>query len=228
MAREGITQHTLTDARISRLITEAIAWDSRIHYPHISVEVDGGVVFLKGVVQSIGEKTAAEEDAGRIAGVTQVISDVLVGPERPVTDSSIEESVRNTLSRDARVDARHFEVESKNRRVTLRGEAVTWAEKQAAVDDARLAYGVENVVDEIAVLPEQPINDHLLEELVSLALGRGAGVDARRIHAHIEDGVAHLRGTVGFPYQKLEAERVARDVPGVRGVTNEINISAFS
>lgn len=226
MTREGVTQHILTDAELTRLITEAIAWDSKVHYPHVRVSVDGGIVSLGGVVESIGEKAAAEEDASRIAGVTQVISNIVVRPEASVTDGEIDQAVRKALHQDARVDARHFEPVSKDKTVTLRGEATTLAEKRAAIDDTSLVYGVEGVVDQVAVLPEEPPNDHMLEELVASALGRTPGIDARRIHAHVEGGVVHLRGTVAFPSQKLEAERTAEVVPGVQGVTNEITVSA--
>lgn len=225
MTREAVTEHSLTDEDLARLVTEALAWDSRIHYPHIRVTADNGVIYLGGIVERLTEKTAAEEDASRIAGVTQVISNILVKPESIVTDSSIEESVRDALRRDARVDTGDFEVESRNGIVTLRGEVIMLSQKWAALDDTALTYGVQGVVDQIAVIPAQPVGDHEIEEIAGAILRRIPAIDADRIHAHVVDGIVHLRGSVDFLYLRSQVEHAIRDTPGIRGIVNELAVN---
>ncbi|MHB0999375.1 MAG: BON domain-containing protein [Armatimonadota bacterium] len=225
MPRNVLTDNDLTDEDIARLITEALAWDTRIHYPHIRVNVDGGVVFLSGIVECMVEKVAAEEDSSRIAGVTQVISNIAVQPQNPVKDESITESVKDALRRDARTTHMNFEVASNNGVVTIRGEVMTAAEKRSVVDIANLTYGVEGVIDHISILPEQQTSDHMLEELINATLIRSIELDEKKIHPHVQDGIVHLLGVTDFLYQRSKAEQVVEDVPGVRGVVNELVVS---
>lgn len=228
MPRDALTSQEIDDEELARLIMEALAWDSRIRYPHIRVTVDDGIVYLAGTVERLVEKVAAEEDVSRIAGVTQVISNILVRPERSVSDAEIAKSVTDALRRDARVSDGRFEVESNSGTVTLRGEVLATVQKRAAVDITRLTYGVEGVVDRLTVLPEQANSDHTVEELISAALAQSAGVDEKRIHARVVDGVARLEGTADFLYQSHRAQETVEDVPGVRGVVNEIKVTLSS
>lgn len=224
MPREAVTHHEITDEDIARQIMETIAWDSRVHYPHIRVTVDSGVVFLGGVVERLVEKTATEEDASRIAGVTDVVSNIVVQPEKPVTSGEIAEGVRRALRRDVRLKGEDFEVEVANGVVTLRGEVVSAMEKWAALDTARLTYGVTDLIDQVTILPTEPTDGHMLEELVGAALKRVGHLDTRRIHAHVENTFVTLTGTADFLHQRLAAENAVSDVPGVSGVRNEIRV----
>lgn len=226
MTREAVTNERVTDEEIARQITESIAWDTRIHYPHIRVTVDGGMVFLGGVVERLVEKNAAEEDAARLAGVTQVISNIVVQPNRPVTDGEVAEYIRRALKRDVRVRENDFEVSAQSGIVTLRGEVVTIMEKWAALDIAGLTYGVAGVIDQVKVLPADAASGHALEELVGAALARVAALDERRVHAHVEDSTVTLTGEVDFLYQKQQLERAVSDVPGVGELRSEIRVVA--
>lgn len=225
MTREAVTNQRITDEEIAREITESLAWDARIHYPHIRVTVDGGMVFLGGVVERLTEKHAAEEDAARLAGVTQVISNIVVQPDRPVTDGEIAENIRRALRRDVRVRENDFEVSVENGVATLRGEVVTVMEKWAAHDVAALTYGVKGFIDQVDVLPTDVTSGHTLEQLAAESLKRIEALDERRLHAHVEGTTVILSGDVDFLYQRREAERAVSDVPGVGEVRNEIRVA---
>ena len=47
-----------------------------------------------------------------------------------------------------------------------------------------------------------------------------------RIQVIVEDGWVTLKGTVDWSYQKEEAERTVRNVAGVKGVSNLIEVAA--
>lgn len=224
MPREAVTNEELTDEEIARQVTEAIAWDSRVHYPEVRVAVDNGVVYLSGVVESLAEKIAAEEDASRIAGVTEVISNIIARPQRLVSDEEIADNIRRALKRDARIRSDDICVKVENGIATLAGEVVTPMEKWAALDTAKYTYGVVGIVDKIAVLPSETVSDHLLEELIKAELARVPRLDPRKINVTVEDGIATLSGEVDFLYQKKEAEQAAAETPGIRGVRGNINI----
>lgn len=223
MARESITNHELTDHEITHLVMEAISQDRRVPISKVRVTVEDGDITLTGIVDSVGEKLAAEEDAKRTPGITEVLNYIVVKPERAVGDQEIVVNVIDALRQDGRVLAGHYEAMAKDRVVTLRGEAVTEMEKRAALDDACLTYGVEQVNDEINLLPQGADSDHIIEEQVAEELSRAPSINERLIHAHVQDGVVYLHGVVDFPQQIEEAERVARDVFGVRDVKNDLS-----
>jgi osmotically-inducible protein OsmY len=60
---------------------------------------------------------------------------------------------------------------------------------------------------------------------VAAALKRHHDIDARRIFIEVRDGEATLRGYVDSLEDKLEAERVVDDVPGLVAVNNELDVS---
>ncbi len=224
MSRQTLTNARITDDDIAREIMESLAWDTRIHYPHIRVTVDGGLVFLSGVVERLVEKQAAEEDAARLAGVTQVMSNIVVRPDMPITDGEIAENIRRAFRRDVRIDEDEYEVWVENRVATIGGQVTSIIGKLDALDVAALTYGVAGLVDQIEVLPADPTSGHHLEALVSIALERTANLDERRIHAHIDDRTVTLTGDVDFLYQRREAERAVSDIPGVAQIRNEIGV----
>jgi osmotically-inducible protein OsmY len=225
MPREDVTGYAITDHQLKHIIIEAISWDPRVHYPTISVIVDAGIVFLSGEVSTPAEKAAVGEDAIRAPGVTQVINNITVVPKIIGGDEELESSIRKALSEDGRVDASHLEVAVQNRIAVIRGEAITPLEKRAALDDAASVHGLEQVIDEIDMLPEAAPNDHMLEELVYAQLERAVGLDEKKIHPHVEKGVVHLSGYADFLQQKVEAGEIAEQTPGVTGVVNDIIIA---
>lgn len=225
MAREDLTHSELTDHELTHLVMEAISQDSHVPIAKVRVTVEDGDIFLSGIVDSLAEKNAAEEDAKRIPGITQIINMMVVRPEHEVSGRDIEQNAMKALREDGRVSAGHYEVTSKDKVVILRGEAATAVEKRAAVDDVCSTYGVAEIVDQVIVLPQSEPGDHMLEEQVTEALGRVPELDAKRIHAHVQDRVVHLKGTVDLAQQIAYVERAAKSVPGVRDVKNEIVVA---
>lgn len=67
-----------TDTPVENRVLTALESDSRIGEEAIEVLNDSGVVTLKGTVDSMPEREAAEEIAGRQPGVVSVINDLEV------------------------------------------------------------------------------------------------------------------------------------------------------
>ena len=62
---------------------------------------------------------------------------------------------------------------------------------------------------------------------VANALHWALAVPRDRVTADVADGVVTLHGVVERDYQKSHAEAVARQVPGVTAVKNEISVDPF-
>jgi osmotically-inducible protein OsmY len=67
-----------TDSEIKKDVENELRWDPDIDATDIGVSVHNGVVTLTGFVRSYMQKTQAERDAKRVAGVVAVANDVEV------------------------------------------------------------------------------------------------------------------------------------------------------
>src|SRR5258708_38212442 len=78
------------DSDIKRDVEDELRWDPDIDATDIGVAVHNGVVALTGFVRSYAQKTEAERDAKRGAGVVGVANDLEVRlpeiDERPAPD----------------------------------------------------------------------------------------------------------------------------------------------
>ena len=71
------------------------------------------------------------------------------------TDTGITTAVKNKLIADDLVKARQINVDTQDKVVTLTGEVRTQEEETRALEIARATDGVRDVVDAIAIVPEQ-------------------------------------------------------------------------
>jgi len=71
------------------------------------------------------------------------------------SDTGITTAVKGKLVADDLVKARQINVDTKDKVVTLTGEVRTQAEESRALQIARETKGVQDVIDQISVVPEQ-------------------------------------------------------------------------
>lgn len=72
------TESDLTDAKITTVITTRYLFDSEVGGTDIDVDTDGGVVTLKGTVESDAEKQLAMEIAKNAEDVRKVVDELTV------------------------------------------------------------------------------------------------------------------------------------------------------
>lgn len=116
--------------------------------------------------------------------------------------------------------------------ITLGGTLHSEEAKQRAAEVAKSAAGNRQIANEISVQPlgnesqarsiasnrDDAIEDNYKAELLSRHL------DKESIHYKAKNGVLVLTGSVKNPQQKEEAYELARKVPNVRQVVNQIDV----
>jgi osmotically-inducible protein OsmY len=102
----------------------------------------------------------------------------------------------------------------------------SYPEKWAAEEVVQRVKSVKVVTDEIIVkLPgDSERSDTDIAIAAVNALNWNASVPPNRVKVLVDKGWVVLAGTVEFHYQKLEAEMAVRNLLGVRGVSNQIEI----
>jgi hypothetical protein len=119
----------------------------------IETEVKDGVVILNGRVPSLAAKRLAGVLAWWVPGARDVINGIAVEPPEEDAPIRIEEAVRIALDKDPFVDASQVRVGVRHRTVRLTGAVHSALARDAAEWDAWYVFGVDNVVNELEVMP---------------------------------------------------------------------------
>jgi osmotically-inducible protein OsmY len=149
------TGHMMKDSWITTKAKSSLVFDKRVAARHIKVETYAGVITLRGKVSSVEERSAADEIARGIGGVTAVSNALQVVPDdqRKVVeakDEGIEKAVKGRLDQDASLKEAGISVRSDNSVVTLMGTAPDRKSKAHASDVVRSVPGVRAIRNELA------------------------------------------------------------------------------
>jgi osmotically-inducible protein OsmY len=220
----AVATETRTDTAIQGDVQAELKWEPRVRATEIGVAVKDGVVALTGSVDSYMKKTAAEQAAHRVRGVTAVANDIEVrlplSSER--SDTDIAQAAVRALEWDACVSVDKLDVTVSKGWVTLKGTVDWLYQKQDAERVVRRLWGVKGVTNTITVKPAVMPSE--IKQRIQQALVRSAQTDASRITVHVDGSKVILNGTVRSWAEKQEAERVAWAAPGVT-VDNRITVS---
>lgn len=213
------------DSDIKRDVEDELRFDPDIDATDIAVAVSKGVVTLSGFVRSYSQKSQAERDAKRIAGVVGVANDIDVRlpviDERP--DPEIARDAANALKAELPYSSENIKVIVKNGWLTLEGNVEWNYSRERAESAVKRARGVKGVTNSIVVKPK--VAAYEIRRKIEDAFRRSAEIDASRVTVEANGSEVVLRGTVRAWAERQEAERTAWAAPGVTKVDNRITIS---
>lgn len=142
-----------------------------------------------------------------------------------LTDSELQRDVLEELRWEPSVEAAHVGVSVKNGVVTLTGHVSSYAEKYAAERAAKRVHGIKGVANEIEVkLPGSARTDEDVAQACVNALAANVSVPANKVKVTVSKGWVTLEGEVEWQYQRAAAENAVRYLPGVMGVSNQIEV----
>ncbi len=213
------------DSDIRRDVEDELRWDPDIDATDIAVAVHNGVVALTGFVRSYSQRTQAERDAKRVAGVVGVANDIEVRlpviDQRP--DPDIVRDAVSALKSELPYSSENIQVIAKDGKITLEG-AVEWNYARERAESAvKRIRGVKGVTNSITLKPK--VAPHEIRRKIEDAFRRSAEIDASRVTVEANGSEVILRGTVKSWAEREEAERVAWAAPGVTKVDNRVTIS---
>lgn len=143
-----------------------------------------------------------------------------------MSDLELQRKVMDELAWDPSVDAANIGVSVGSSIVSLNGHVKSFAEKWAAERVAQRVSKVKAVTDELIVkLPgEYQRSDEDIALAAVNSLDWNSLVPRGKIKVLVDHAWITLDGDVEYFYQKEGAEYAVRNLLGVRGVTNEIQI----
>ena len=217
-----------SDRDMQRDIVNELNWEPSLRNDDIAVGVRDGVVTLAGFVDSYADKWTAEGVAGRVKGVKAVANDIEVklplGSSRP--DPDIARAALDALKWHVSVPNERIKVKVEKGWLTLEGDVDWYYQKEAAERAVRYLTGVQGVSNLITVKARPTSAD--VKVKIKEALQRGAEFDADHITVEIEGNKAILRGTVRAYAEMRDAERAARNAPGITEVDNRLTVDPYA
>ena len=141
------------DERIISSARQSYLFKTFLTNDNIKIESTEGVVTLTGVAADSFNKSVAEETVAGLPGVKSVDNRLEIKGEIPArnSDAWIRNQVKYTLLFHRNVNARTTEVDVRDGVVTLRGNAVSQAQKELTTEYARDVEGVKDVNNKMIV-----------------------------------------------------------------------------
>jgi osmotically-inducible protein OsmY len=141
-----------TDSEIKAALEERLNKDPLVPKARVHVDVNDGIVTLKGSVTLHIQREAAREEAAMIPGV-RLVDNLIDIDWDSASPRDVSSQIKQAFRRNAQVDGGDVSVTADGGHVTLSGTVRSYAERQAAEDAAWRAYGVTNVTNNILIAP---------------------------------------------------------------------------
>lgn len=142
------------------------------------------------------------------------------------TNRELQRDVTAELNWDPSVDANRIDVEAHDGIVTLTGLVNSYAQKHGAQTAAWRVGGVEGVITDLEV--ELPGGDWRSDGDIAKAarnvLAWNTSIPPRQVKVAVRHGWLVLSGSVEWEYQSRAAESAMRNLVGIKGLANLIEI----
>ena len=217
-----------TDELIKQDVTDELVRDTRVDASKIHVEVENGVVRLKGEAPTYLGRASATEDALAVLGVLEVSNRITVRYPETVdipTDAAIESRIRDRIALNPDVDLLDLEVTVHAGAATLRGTVDAYWKKEHVESLAAPEPGVTFIENHVAVVPTEDVIDQDIANDVVASLEARAAVNADEISVSVDNGAVTLTGKVTDWVARRSAEHAALYTAGVTRIDNYLNVA---
>jgi osmotically-inducible protein OsmY len=189
----------------------------------IDIAVDDGIVTLSGYADTYYGKRKAEEIAESVKGVLAVVNEIDVSPYTR-TAREIQNDIVLALAQNPVTEFYEIAIQVSDGVVTLSGEVDSYAERQVAEEIADDVKGVRDVRNLIRydVVTDRPDSDIAAD--IQYRLRAEASIDSALVTVSVDQGRVTLAGKVASSVEKTEAAAEAWVVPGVKTLTNNIQV----
>lgn len=148
----------------------------------------------------------------------------MVAKMQSVSDKQTRESVLRQIDWEPEINSTDISVAADDGVITLTGFVHSYAEKVVAEKAAKRVYGVKAVANDIEVKPRYELTDPEIARNAVLALETHVNVPDNKIKLTVKDAWVILEGKVDWQYQKTAAESAIRNLTGVKGVSDRIEV----
>lgn len=240
----------MTELDLTQSVRAALEADVRVnlvrHPLRIQATSDGAVV-LEGELSDVAARKSALSVVAGVPGVRGIVDRLRIIAATPRGDGEIRDSLVKFIENESelsnctlrmrlegRVDTVHdaggeafgeIEAEIKAGVITLNGQVLSLTHKRMLGVLAWWTPGCRDVINGIAVVPEEQDSDDEIVDAVRLALEMDPMLKAETIAVQCRDAVVTLEGDVRTDEGRRQAELDAWYVFGVERVANRLRLT---
>lgn len=185
----------------------------------INVENKEGYIHLSGIVDTLGEKLAAEKIVMHIDGVKKIENNVTIATDGYIPDSDVENYVKRRMLESPTLANITPKVQGGS--VTLYGHVETYAERERALELAEQCMGVKSVASNIKIETAGEFDDAQITSKVTGVFDKN-GIDFKYVDTAVKDGSVTLKGFVQSRFEVELAEELVSRLDGVRKIRNKL------
>ncbi|MEO8256530.1 MAG: BON domain-containing protein [Acidobacteriota bacterium] len=198
----------------------------RAGWKDVRIDLDGGIVTLKGEVPHIQARQQIEQEAQQISGVERVVN--LVSVTRVTDDAALQATIDREIAQSATGTVfDDVSVYVIGGTVVLVGYLTEPDKLPPLTDLIGQIDGVQQVLSEVEILPDSEFDQELRPRVAAAVYGDAAGSDspserAGPVHIIVRDARVSLRGTVSDEQERKKVAELVRGVAGVLSVDNRL------
>lgn len=223
------------DDSIESSFKKSYVYETYLKDDSVKADAKNGVVTLTGTVAEESHKALAGETASSIPGVTLVENQLATKAEVAAenADTWMGRKVKLALMFHRNVNAGKTAVEVKDGVVTLKGEALSIAQKELTSEYAKDIEGVKEVKNQMTVAstPEkgertegQKVDDASITAQVKTALRTHRSTSSMKTKVETRNGEVLLTGIANNAAEKSLVTKLVADIQGVTGVKNQMTV----
>jgi hyperosmotically inducible protein len=210
---EPIVRPFIDDAELARNVKEALLTQTDSAGIDIKVAAEDGWVRLYGVVDTLSQKSAAEEIARQVTGVRRIENDITVANEGTLSDRDLLDAITERLTK--KPEHEQIGVRVHKGVVTLVGHAETYEDVQEAVRAVEAMPGVKEVhVKRVKVGEGREEDDADVSRAAERMLDR-LGYNSDLFQVYTADGTLFVKGLVPTRADRSRIKTAMHEIPGV-------------
>jgi osmotically-inducible protein OsmY len=215
----------MTDNELQVRVFEELLSDPKLASASIAVAADGGVIVLRGTVETLRQKLEAQRAAERVNGVRKVDNDLevrLIG-RKGKEDAELRADVLQALMLDSLVPST-IDAQVRDGWVTLTGIADYQFQRDEAECVVTNIVGIVALTDEVKLVHPIPAADDV-KQAIKDSFERSATIDAERVRVSTSDDTVTLEGLVSSWAEHDAAVAAAWSASGVKHVDDRLQVT---
>ncbi len=224
-----------TDKRIEAAARKSYVFNTFLKGDDIQIQSQDGIVTLTGTVSEESHLLLAADTVANLPEVKSVDNrlEVKGGMPESNSDAWIHAKVKTMLMLHRNLDGANTQVEVKDGRVILRGEAESQAVKELTAEYVKDVEGVKDVDNEMTVASApknklrtvgEYIDDASIYSQIKLVLLLRRGPSPLSTGIVVKKGVVTVTGKARNAAEKELVSRRIEDIPGVIKIHNRMTI----
>lgn len=216
-----------TDDRIESSFKKSYVYKTYLQDENIKISSKDGVVTLSGEVLDESHKPMAQDTVEALPGVKSVENTIIIKNDK--SDTWVKMKVQTTLVFHSNVNARKTNVFVKDGMVTLKGQAMSQAQKELTTEYVKDVEGVKGVNNEMTIAKSdstigEKIDDASITAQVKMTLMMHKSTGVIRTSVTTNNGIVTLSGKAKSEAERDLVTKLTEDVQGVNNVVNNMTI----